>query len=83
MKIKLDPHAIVRAEERGAAVEEIYDTVNSGEVFPAKQGREGFRKNFIYQNTWLGKYYENKQLEVFAVNKDNEWIVITVIVKYF
>ncbi len=82
--VTIHPHAIQRAQERGADKNEIIDTVNEGEQFPAKFDRMGFRKNFPFNNLWNNKQYLTKQIEVYCVENDNnEWLVITVIVKYF
>lgn len=48
-----------------------------------KYNRTGFRHNFTFNNIWRGKYYKNKQLEVYAVQENAEWIVITIITRYF
>jgi hypothetical protein len=58
-------------------------TVIEGERFPAKFGRQGFRRNFQYDRTWRGRRYTMKQVEVLAVPESDDWLVITVIVKYF
>jgi len=81
--IRLHPHGEERCKERGATVAEVVATVEQGETFPAKYGRTGFRRNFAFENTWKGKYYRVKQVEVFAVKEDPNWIVITVITKFF
>lgn len=81
--IKINPHAEERAKQRGAAINEIEQTVMYGEKFPAKHGRSGFRRNFNFGGKWNGIFYESKQLEVYAVGENGIWIVITVIVKYF
>jgi Domain of unknown function (DUF4258) len=78
----LHPHAIERATERGATQEEIIAAVREGEKFPAKFGRTGFRRNFVFGASWLGRRYATKQVEAYAVEEDG-WLVITVIVKYF
>jgi hypothetical protein len=69
--------------QRGASEDEIARTVESGEEFPAKHGRTGFRRNF--KGNWArnGKQFDMKQLEAYAVRESGEWLVITVIVKYF
>lgn len=83
-RVRLHPHASARIEERGATAEEVKVTVRKGEHFPAKLGRSGYRKNFMYAGLWQGKYYENKQVECYAVeDKPGEMLVITVIVKFF
>ena len=61
--------------ERGAAEEEIEATIREGERFPAKFGREGFRRNFRFDGIWRGRHYGMKQ--------NGDWLVISVIVKYF
>jgi len=69
--------------ERGATEEEIAATIREGERFPARFGRDGFRRNFQFESLWRGQRYRIKQLEVFAIWEDDDWLVITVIVRYF
>ena len=83
MKVEIHPHGMQRAIERGASKEEVEATVTAGEVFPAKFGRTGFRKNFPFDRVWNGKNYNTKQIECFCVEEGEKWLVITVIVKYF
>jgi len=81
--VGIHPHAAQRANERGAGTEEIKTTVLLGEVFPAKFDRTGFRMNFPFAREWNGKPYETKQIEVYCVRENDQWLVITVLVKYF
>jgi len=81
--IKLHPHAKERLVERGAAEQEVIATVERGETLPAKFGRTGFRRNFSFNGTWRGRHYSTKQVEAYAVTEDDDWIVITVITRYF
>ncbi len=81
--VKLHKHAQTRLLERGATKEEVIATVEKGEVFSAKFGRTGFRRNFPYDGNWRGKSYVNKQIEAHAVQENNDWLVITVITRYF
>jgi hypothetical protein len=83
MNIRLHPHARERLAERGATVREVAATIESGERFPAKFGRTGFRRNFVYAGEWLGRKYSTKQVEAYAVEEEEGWLVITVLVKYF
>ena len=83
LPVFIDPHAIDRMEERGAREDELVATINGGESFPAKFGRTGFRRNFPFGAVWRGRSYAMKQVEVFAVEKDGGWLVITVIVRFF
>jgi hypothetical protein len=83
MPVVIDPHARERMEERGAREHEVLATVEGGERFPAKFGRTGFRRNFAFGGVWRGRTYAMKQLEIFAVEEDGRWVVITVIVRFF
>ena len=82
MKVRMHPHAKERGAERGATEVEVIATVSEGERFPAKFGRTGFRRNFTFDGEWQGRFYKTKQVEAYAVEED-EWLVITVMVKYF
>jgi hypothetical protein len=81
-EVRLHPHARDRLPLRGASENEVIETVRTGEQFPAKYGRTGFRRNFAYNQQWRGKTYATKQIEAIAV-QENGWIVLTVIVKFF
>ena len=83
MTVRLHPHAAARMAERGATAEEIEATVAAGERFPARFGRTGFRRNFAFGGDWRGRRYRTKQIEAFAVEEAGDWLVITVLVKYF
>jgi hypothetical protein len=54
-----------------------------GERLAAKFGRVGFRRNFAFNGTWRGRRYASKQVEACAVEESGDWLVITVLVKYF
>ena len=58
-------------------------TVREGEPFPAKFGRQGFRRNFPFARTWRGQWYATKQVEAVAVQEEGSWLVITVVTRYF
>ena len=82
MTVHIHPHARQRMAERGASETEIIATVEQGEQWPAKFGRTGFRRNFVFEREWHGRFYRTKQVEVIAVAEE-DWLVLTVIVKYF
>jgi hypothetical protein len=82
-KVDIHPHARERMAERGATEAEVRTTVVSGERFPARFGRAGFRRNFPFDDTWRGHEYRVKQVEAYAVQEADGWLVITVLVKYF
>jgi len=83
MAITLHPHAKERAVERGATEAEVIATVEEGEQFPVKYGRVGFRRNFPFGGTWGSKKYLVKQVEAYAVKEAGDWVVVTVITRYF
>lgn len=70
-------------EERQATEAEVMETISTGETFPAKQNRVGFRSHFPYNNMRNGVYYANKQLNVICVRDTDRWIVVSVVVKFF
>ena len=82
MTVRLHPHARERLSERGATEEEVRRTVESGEQFPAKFGRSGFRKSFRFESTWQGRFYDTKEVEAIAVREHEDWLVITVVTSY-
>jgi len=83
MKVRFHPHAEERMAERGASPREVVLTIEQGERFPAKFGRTGFRRNLSFQDEWRGRHFATKQVEVYAIQEGADWLVITVIVRYF
>lgn len=83
MAVRFHPHAVERMAERGTDENEVRLTVEYGEQFPAKYGRTGFRRNFPFCKQWHGRYFDLKQVEVFAVQEYGDWMVISVITRYF
>lgn len=83
MVVRFHPHARERMAERGATEDEVEATVEEGEEFPARFGRTGFRRNFPFDSEWHGRYYRTKQVEAYAVREGDDWLVITVITRYF
>jgi Domain of unknown function (DUF4258) len=81
--VRLHPHARERMDERGATEEEVRATVEQGESFPAKFGRTGFRRNFRFDQHRHGRHYHTKQIEAYAVQEGPDWLVITVLTRYF
>lgn len=69
--------------ERGATEQEVTAAVEGGEIFPAKYGRKGFRRNFPFHGIWQGKRYRTKQVEAYVVKEGNDLVVVTVITKFF
>jgi hypothetical protein len=83
MQVRFHSHALERMELRGATEGEVFSTIEAGERFEAKFNRVGFRRNFSMAVDWRGKKYNTKQVEVYAVPEGTDWLVITVITRYF
>jgi len=66
-----------RRAARGVTEDEIISTVLTGERFPAKFGRVGFRRNFAFDSVWRGRRYATKEVEAYAVEKPDHWLVIS------
>ncbi len=82
MKIQIEPHTLERALERGANEKEIEEVIETGFVIPAKHGRIGKAKIYEFNQERLGKYYDQKRVEVFYVIEENLIITVTVYVFY-
>ena len=82
MEIRIDPHTLERAEERGTSEEEIKDVINSGFPIPAKGGRLGKAKVYDFRQQRHGKYYEQKRVEVIYTLEQETIVTVTVYVFY-
>jgi hypothetical protein len=83
MAVLIHPHARERMQERGATEPEVRMTISKGEKFPAKFGRTGYRHDFPFKGDRDGKFFQVKQVIVYGVDEDRDFIVVTVVVKYF
>ena len=83
MEVRFHPHAEERMRERGTTEGEVKAAVEYGEQFPAKFGRTGFRRNFPFNKKWRGRNYKTKQVEAYAIQENTDWVVITIITRYF
>ncbi len=82
MKIQIEPHTLLRAQERGALLNEIEETIISGIAETAKNNRFSKSKVFSFNSERNGKFYPEKKLEVFYVIENEIIITITVYVFY-
>lgn len=82
MNIQIEPHTLQRAEERGTNIEEIKIVLEQGEEIPARGNRKAKAKVFIFKKERLGKYYEEKRVEVIYVEEKETIITVTVYVFY-
>jgi hypothetical protein len=76
-------HALERMEERGASRHEVRTAIREGKSSDARHGRMEFTYTFPYEDEWNGTYYEKKELMVYAANDGGDWIVVTVISRYY
>lgn len=65
MEIRIDPHTMERAGERGSNEDEIRAVIKTGFSIPAKKGRLGRARIYDFKRRRVGKYYEKKTVEVF------------------
>lgn len=82
MDIRIDGHTLERAAERGASSEEITDVITNGHPIRAKYGRLGKSKIFNFNQTRLGRFYEQKKIEVFFAIEGDAIVTATVYVFY-
>ena len=82
MEVKIEPHTLERAEERGADITEIEDVLLNGIPLPAKSGRQMKAKVYPFNQQRLGKFYKEKRIEVIYVIEENKLVTVTVYVFY-
>ncbi len=82
MKIQISHHSLERAKERGTTKNEIMDVLTSGFDIPAKKHRKGKAKVFEYNQKRLGRFYEQKRIEVIYTIESDKIITITAYVFY-
>lgn len=82
MIVRLHPHARERLAERGATEGEVMATVEQGERLPPSSAAPASEETFRLKGCG-GRRYATKQVEAYAVEDENAWLVITVVVKYF
>jgi hypothetical protein len=82
MKVQIEPHTLERAEERGTNIEEIKVVLEFGTEIPACGNRKAKAKVFSFKRERLGKYYEEKRVEVIYVEDGDLIITVTVYVFY-
>ena len=78
MEIRIEPHTLRQARRRGVVVEEIIDVLQTGKVIPAHEGRLAKYKVFDFRSVWMGRYYDQKRVEVVYVVEKCVMITVTV-----
>ena len=82
MKIRIDQHTLDRAEERGTNAEEIREVIERGTPFQAERGRLGKAKIYPFHQQRLGKFYEQRRVEVIYTQESDTLVAVTVYVFY-
>ncbi len=82
MEIRIGPHTMQRARERGTSEEEIRDVIETGFEIPAKGHRLGKARIYSYDQERLGRYYPERRVEVFYAIQANAIVTVTVYVFY-
>ncbi len=81
--ITFSNHARQQMAERGANEDEVTEASNSGEMVPAKKGRQAYRKNFQYNQLWGDNTYAIKQVLAVVAEETEVLVVVTVYTFYF
>jgi hypothetical protein len=82
MEIRIEPHTLERAGERGASKEEIIQTIQFGLPIDAKAGRKAKVLILDFRQERNGKQYEQKKIEVYFIEENKTIITVTVYVFY-
>lgn len=82
MEISIEPHTLLRAEERGASLAEIREVVESGHEEPARDGRLARAKVYLFEAERNGRYYPEKRIRVIYVAEEDRVATVTVHVYY-
>ena len=82
MEIRIDPHTLERALERGTNEDEIKDVLINGFDIPAKRYRKGKAKVYKFNKKRLNTFYKQKRVEVIYTIESDKMITITIYVFY-
>ena len=82
MKIRIDPHTLERAQERGTNTEEIKEVIETGLPLDAKHRRSIKTKVYPFNQLRHGKFYEQKRVEVIYTTESDTFVTVTVYVFY-
>jgi hypothetical protein len=81
-EVRIDPHTLERAQERGTDAEPIREVVQTGIPVIAGKGRLAKFKVYDYHGNWRGRFYEQQLVKVIYVVDDDAAVTITVVVHY-
>lgn len=77
MKIRIDPHTIARAGERGTNKTEIEGVIETVISIPARSGRIRKAKIYAFNQERMGKRYAQKRVEVVYVMEEDIAVTVT------
>ena len=83
MVVEISNHAREQMAERGASEAEVLLAIEKGESESTRKNRKLFRKNFQFNGSWRGRYYNIKQIAPIVAYEGDKLIVVTVFVFYF
>jgi hypothetical protein len=76
-------HALDQLPGRGLSREDVEQTIRTGETIPAKGGRLAFRRNFLFESEWKGRFYAVKQVLAIVAEEPEGLVVVTAYAFYF
>jgi len=82
VEIRIGTHALARAAERGASLDEIREVVTSGLPEPARDNRLARARVFRFGGERAGRSYPEKRVRVIYLVEDELVTVVTVYVYY-
>ena len=82
MKVIIEAHTIEQMKKRGTTKEEISEVLATEVEYEAKHNRKKKSKVFPFHNTWEGKFYEEKKVEVVYTKENDVIVTVTVFVFY-
>lgn len=82
MIVRIDPHTLKRAKERGTTPEEIEDVIRTGISIESKRNRFGKFKVYPFGRLRNGRRYDEKRVEVYFIRDGNALVTVTVYVFY-
>ncbi|OFV96994.1 MAG: hypothetical protein A3H28_07350 [Acidobacteria bacterium RIFCSPLOWO2_02_FULL_61_28] len=82
MLIRINPHTLERAAERGATKDEVEDVIRTGTPIPAKRNRQAKEKVFDFRRQRQNVYYDQKKVQVIYVLQEAVAMTVTVYVFY-
>ena len=80
MKIRIDPHTVERADERGTTEDEIRDVLETGNPVSASPNRLCKAKVYPFEREHLGRHHRQKRVEVLYVMDQDIAVTVTVYV---